>query len=69
MGPQTVVADIAEQLALRVTTGRYVPGNLIPSVRRVAVEFDINRATAQLVLGRLESSGFVEAIPGKGFAV
>ncbi|WP_078353540.1 GntR family transcriptional regulator [Mycobacteroides chelonae] len=69
MGPQTVVADIAERLALRVATGGYVPGNLVPSVRQVAVEFDINRATAQLVLGRLESSGFVEAIPGKGFAV
>lgn len=69
MGAQTVVADVAEQLARRIATGEYAPGDLMPSVRQVAEEFDMNRATAQLVLGRLESHGFVDAHRGRGFTV
>ncbi|MGO4616042.1 GntR family transcriptional regulator [Nocardia sp. 2YAB30] len=69
MGSQTVVADVADELARRVAAGEYQPGDLMPSVRQVAEEFDMNRATAQLTLGRLESYGFVEAQRGKGFMI
>ncbi|MFR9753885.1 GntR family transcriptional regulator [Nocardia sp. 004] len=69
MEPRTVVADVADELARRITAGDYQPGKLVPSVRQVAEEFEMNRATAQLVLGRLESYGFVEAERGKGFAI
>ncbi|WP_406268195.1 GntR family transcriptional regulator [Nocardia sp. NBC_00881] len=69
MGSQTVVADVADELARRVAAGEYQPGDLIPSVRQVAEEFEMNRATAQLTLGRLESYGFVEAQRGKGFTI
>ncbi|MDO3650484.1 FadR/GntR family transcriptional regulator [Nocardia mangyaensis] len=69
MGSRTVVADVADELARRVATGEYAPGELMPSVRQVAEEFGMNRATAQLTLGRLESYGFVEARRGKGFTI
>ncbi|MFC4373960.1 GntR family transcriptional regulator [Nocardia halotolerans] len=69
MGTRTVVADVADELARRVATGEYRPGDLMPSVRQVAEEFGMNRATAQLTLGRLESYGFVEARRGKGFTI
>jgi hypothetical protein len=69
VNPQTVVADVADELARRVASGEYGPGELVPSVRQVAAEFEVNRATAQLILGRLESAGFVEAKRGKGFTV
>ncbi|KAF0849431.1 GntR family transcriptional regulator [Nocardia caishijiensis] len=69
MGSRTVVADVADELARRVATGEYRPGALMPSVRQVADEFGMNRATAQLTLGRLESYGFVEARRGKGFTI
>lgn len=69
MGARTVVADVADELARRVAAGMYLPGDLLPSVRQVAEEFDMNRATAQLVLGRLESYGFVDAHRGRGFTV
>ncbi|MGW0250251.1 FadR/GntR family transcriptional regulator [Nocardia goodfellowii] len=69
MGSQTVVADVADELARRVAAGEYQPGDLMPSVRQVAEEFQMNRATAQLTLGRLESYGFVEARRGKGFTI
>ncbi|MTE15635.1 GntR family transcriptional regulator [Nocardia aurantiaca] len=69
MGDRTVVADVADELARRVASGEYQPGGLMPSVRQVADEFDLNRATAQLILGRLESYGFVDAHRGKGFVI
>ena len=69
MGSRTVVADVADELARRVAAGEYQPGELMPSVRQVADEFEMNRATAQLTLGRLESYGFVEARRGKGFTI
>ncbi|MGW0182584.1 GntR family transcriptional regulator [Nocardia sp. NPDC003345] len=69
MGSRTVVADVADELARRVAAGEYQPGELMPSVRQVAEEFEMNRATAQLTLGRLESYGFVEARRGKGFTI
>lgn len=69
MGSHTVVADVADELARRVAAGEYQPGDLMPSVRQVAEEFEMNRATAQLTLGRLESYGFVEARRGKGFTI
>ncbi|MBF6437724.1 GntR family transcriptional regulator [Nocardia cyriacigeorgica] len=69
MGSRTVVADAADELARRVAAGEYRPGDLMPSVRQVADEFEMNRATAQLTLGRLESYGFVDARRGKGFTI
>lgn len=69
MGSRTVVADVADELARRVAAGEYQPGELMPSVRQVADEFRMNRATAQLTLGRLEPYGFVEARRGKGFTI
>ncbi|MBF6178452.1 GntR family transcriptional regulator [Nocardia otitidiscaviarum] len=69
MGAQTVVADVADELARRVVAGDYEAGDLMPSVRQVAEEFEMNRATAQLVLGRLESYGFAQAYRGKGFVI
>lgn len=69
MGAQTVVADVADELARRVVAGVYEPGDLMPSVRQVAEEFEMNRATAQLVLGRLESYGIARAHRGKGFVI
>lgn len=65
--PRTVVADVADELARRVVCGAARPGDLMPSVRQIAVEFGINRSTAQLVLGRLESHGFAVARRARGF--
>ncbi|GAB2839486.1 hypothetical protein GCM10022221_43770 [Actinocorallia aurea] len=69
MGGTTVVADMAETLAGRIVAGAYPAGTLAPSVRQLAAEFSVNRATAQLVLVRLEAARLVEAHRGKGFVV
>src|SRR5690606_42015851 len=69
MGADTVVADVADELARRVAAGQYRPGELMPSVRQVAEEIEMNRATAQLNLGRLESYWFVSARRGQGVTI
>ncbi|HEU0191012.1 MAG TPA: GntR family transcriptional regulator [Mycobacterium sp.] len=66
---KTVVAHVADELARRVVSGAKQPGELMPSVRQIAEEFGINRSTAQLVLGRLESHGFVVAQRARGFVI
>lgn len=69
MEHHSVVSDVAETLARRIACGQYAPGDLMPSVRTVATEFEVNRATAALILGRLATMGFVDARRGKGFVV
>lgn len=69
METQSVVTAAVNELARRVAAGEYAPGDLMPSVRQVAAEFEMNRATAQLVLNRLEQAGFVDAKWGKGFTI
>lgn len=69
MAPRTVVAHVADELAHWVVSRVKEPGDLMPSVRHIAEEFGINRATAQLVLGRLESHGFVVAQRARGFVI
>ncbi|ROO88559.1 DNA-binding FadR family transcriptional regulator [Actinocorallia herbida] len=69
MGAPTVVTDMADALAGRIVAGAYPAGTLAPSVRQLAEEFSVNRATAQLVLVRLEAARLVEARRGKGFVV
>ncbi|MFI6047410.1 GntR family transcriptional regulator [Nocardia sp. NPDC051321] len=69
MATPTVVDDITEQLAYRIAAGSYQPGELLPSVRRVAAEFGVSTPTANSALGRLAALGFVEARRGLGYLV
>jgi len=49
--------------------GRYRAGERLPSVRDLAQAFGINPSTVQVVLGRLQTSGFVSGHPRLGFVV
>ncbi|MDX6744398.1 winged helix-turn-helix domain-containing protein [Actinocorallia sp. A-T 12471] len=69
MREPTIVTDVADTLAGRIVAGTYPAGGLAPSVRQLAEEFSVNRATAQLVLVRLEAARLVEARRGRGFVV
>lgn len=69
MQQQTVVDEIVDRLALKIASGLYRPGEMLPSVRLLAAEYDVNRTTAQLVLARLQAAGFVDAHRNVGFLV
>ncbi|WP_067699526.1 FadR/GntR family transcriptional regulator [Nocardia jejuensis] len=65
----TVVDEVTDTLAYRIAAGVYPPGELMPSVRRLAAEFGISTPTINSALGRLATVGFVEARRGLGNVV
>ncbi len=60
---------IAHRLEVAILQGVYPPGAMLPTVRALAKENDVNPATAQRVIARLEATGLVEAKRGSGVRV
>ena len=58
-----------DAIAHDIVVGRYRAGERLPSVRDLAQAFGINPSTVQVVLGRLQTSGFVSGHPRLGFVV
>ena len=55
-----IYAQILEVIQLRIISGRYRPGEKIPSVRDLAAEAGVNPNTMQKELSELERNGLVE---------
>lgn len=66
---KTIAEAVTDRIALQIASGAYRAGEKLPSVRQLAVNYSINASTVQVVLGRLQSAGFVEAHRGIGFLV
>lgn len=69
MADRTVVEEVTDRIAFQIASGAYEPGERLPSVRQLAKDQGINPSTVQVVLGRLQSAGFVEAHRGIGLIV
>lgn len=69
MSTRSVVQETADAIAFWIVSGKYGPGERLPSVRKLAAEFSINPSTVQVVLAHLQSSGLVSPHPGLGFIV
>lgn len=54
-----IYAQIIERVQLDIITGRYEPGEKLPSVRDLASEAAVNPNTMQKALSELEQSGLV----------
>ncbi|REE97870.1 GntR family transcriptional regulator [Thermomonospora umbrina] len=65
----TVVDEIADKIAFQIASGRLEAGESLPSIRRMAEEYEINPSTVQLALERLRMAGFVEPRRGVGIVV
>jgi DNA-binding transcriptional MocR family regulator len=57
---------IAEEIKARIRSGRYKPGEKIPSIRAMALAFECNKLTVQRAFGRLKEDGFLENVVGSG---
>jgi DNA-binding transcriptional MocR family regulator len=57
---------IADGLLERINTGVYKPGQKIPSIRQIAVEFGCNKITVQKAFEILKRDGIIENIVGSG---
>lgn len=54
-----IYVQIIDDVKMRIATGRWLPGDKIPSVRDLAVEFGVNPNTMQRSLGELERLGLL----------
>lgn len=54
-----IYLQIIERVQMDIITGRYQPGNKLPSVRDLAQEAAVNPNTMQKALSELERSGLI----------
>lgn len=62
-------AQIAQHIRDEIHAGRLVPGDRVPSVRDLAAQYGVSRATADKALSALRSEGVVIAVTGIGTQV
>lgn len=58
--------QIKSRLLDGIETGRYKPGDRIPSERELTDEFGVSRMTARQALKELENQGYLYRVQGKG---
>lgn len=57
---------IADSLRQDILMGRLKPGQRVPSVRRLSVEWDCTAGTVQRAFRELQDSGLIESLRGRG---
>ncbi|WP_200308157.1 GntR family transcriptional regulator [Streptomyces adelaidensis] len=67
--PQLKYEQIAEDLRTRIANGEFGPGDLLPSGRDLAEQWDVSRATVVKAYDVLRNDGLVAARQGAGFTV
>ncbi|MET9954510.1 GntR family transcriptional regulator [Streptomyces sp. NPDC006339] len=60
---------IAEHFRGRINSGSLRPGDLLPSIKKLAAEFEVSTATADRAMRILREEGLVQGIPGVGTEV
>lgn len=61
--------QVVKAIQDRIISGDLNEGDGVPSVRKIAEEWEISQATAMKALATLRASGLVESVPGKGTVV
>lgn len=61
--------QLIDQLRVEVFSGRLAPGTMLPSVRQVAHELEINPMTVSKAYSRLADEGVLERVPGQGIRI
>ena len=64
-----IYRQIMDQVRALVAGGRLGPGDLLPSVRQLAAELDVNMMTISKAYNRLEAEGVIERVRGTGMRV
>lgn len=64
-----IYRQIMEQVCALIAGGRLMPGDLLPSVRQLAAELEVNMMTISKAYARLEAEGIIERVRGTGMRV
>ena len=64
-----IFQQIADNLCQQILEGKLTPGERVPSVRDLAVEFEVNRNTLLRTYAILQDAGVIDNKRGVGFFV
>lgn len=64
-----IFRQIMDQVRAQVASGRLKPGDLVPSVRQMAIDLAVNMMTVSKAYSRLEAEGILERDRGTGMRV
>jgi len=64
-----IYRQLMDQLRSLIASGRLAPGDLVPSVRQMAEELEINLMTVSKAYAKLEADGVLERDRGIGMRV
>lgn len=64
-----IYRQIMDQVRAMIAGDRLNDGDLLPSVRQMAEELQVNMMTVSKAYGRLESEGLLERVRGRGMRV
>lgn len=63
---QPIYEQIAAQIKAQILSGELAAGEMLPSMRKLALELHISLITTKRAYGELEEQGFIETCAGKG---
>jgi GntR family transcriptional regulator len=64
-----IYRQIMDQVLAMIASGRLAPGDLLPSVRQLGADLEVNMMTVSKGYARLEADGVLERVRGKGMRV
>lgn len=64
-----IFRQIMDQVRAQIASGRLKPGDMVPSVRQMAVDLAVNMMTVSKAYSRLEADGVLERDRGMGMRV
>src|SRR5712691_280962 len=64
-----IYRQVMDQVKALASSGRLRPGDMLPSVRQMAVELQINMMTVSKAYARLEAEGVLERARGQGMLI
>lgn len=64
-----IFRQIMDQVRAQIASGRLRPGDLVPSVRQMALDLAVNMMTVSKAYSRLEADGVLERDRGTGMRV
>ena len=64
--PDPIYEQIVKQVKSQIISGDLVPGDPLPSIRKLALELQISVITTKRAYDELEGEGFIDSVGGKG---
>src|SRR5438094_6067156 len=64
-----IYRQVMDQVKALASSGRLRPGDMLPSVRQMAVELQINMMTVSKAYARMEAEGVLERARGQGMLI